>query len=352
VSRADTLGIVGAGSFGSALASVVGRTGRRVVIWSRDPEVVAAIESERRSPRLPAAELPPSVIATTDPRKLAAEARLLVLAVASTDAARRAREVGQVVDGGHILIHAVGALAAPPTDERLRVGAGGVPAGSAGGAGLEPRWIDERISEILAAATPALRIGALAGPALPSDLAAGQFSSMVIASRFDEVITEARRLLNAPPALRVYTSHDVIGVELAAALSGALAIAVGLADALGVGPGPRAVLVTRGLAEASRLGQAAGGEARTFTGLAGLGNLMVRSAPAHREYAFGQALLAGARPERDWPEGARAAVAATRLAARLGVRTPVLGGLAAVITGTLSPKEAARLAADTVATEE
>jgi glycerol-3-phosphate dehydrogenase (NAD(P)+) len=323
VSRAETLGIVGAGSFGSALAAVVARTGRRVVLWSRDPQVVSAIESTRRSPRLPEAELPASVIATTDPRRLASEARTIVLAVASTDARTRAREIGQVVDGAHILIHAVGALSE-----------------------------DQRVTEILAEATPALRLGALAGPAIPADLASGQFSSMVIASRFDEVITEARRLLNAPPALRVYTSHDVIGVELAAAFSGALAIAVGLADALSVGPGPRAVLVTRGLAEASRLGCAAGGETRSFHGLAGLGNLMVRAAENHREYAFGKSLLGGRKPERDWPEGARAAVAAVRLAAKLGVRTPVLSGLAAVITGAITPKEAARLAADTVATEE
>ena len=331
-SRADTLGIVGAGSFGSALASVVGRTGRRVIVWSRDPQVVATIEKERRSPRLPAAELPATVRATTDARVLAAEARLIVLAVASTDVRQRAREIGQAVDGSHILIHAIGSLAAPRDDD----------------------GDDERVSEVVAAATPALRIGAMAGPALPADLAAGQYSSMVIASRFDEVLTEGRRLLNAPPILRVYTSHDVIGVELAAALSGALAIGVGLADALGVGPGPRAVLVTRGLAEASRLGHAAGADPRTFSGLAGLGNLLVRSAPAaaHREYAFGQSLMKGARPEAEWPEGARAAVAAMRLAQRVGVRMPILGGLAAVVTGAITPREAARLAADTVATEE
>ena len=160
---------------GVGLAAVVAQAaGRRVIVWSRDAAVVAAIERDRRSPRLPAAELPACVSATTDPRRLAAQARLIVLAVASTDVRLRAREVGQVVDASHILVHAVGALAAPP-------------------------GTDERVSEILAAATPCLRLGALAGPALPADLAAGQFSSMVIASRFDEVIGEARRLLNAPP---------------------------------------------------------------------------------------------------------------------------------------------------------
>jgi glycerol-3-phosphate dehydrogenase (NAD(P)+) len=321
--RAETLGIVGAGPFGSALAAVVARTGRRVMLCTRDAGVVQAIEKERRSPRLPAAELPPSVVATTDARRLAAEARLIVLAVASTDARARAKELGQFVDGAHILVHAVGAFAG-----------------------------DERVSEVLAASTPALRIGALAGPALPDDLAAGQFASMVIASRFDEVIGEARRLLNVPPALRIYTTHDVTGVELAAGVSGALAIAVGLSDALALGPGPRAVLVTRGLAEASRLGRAAGAEERTFAGLAGLGNLLVRLRDGNREYAFGKTLAGGRRPEPEWTEGARAAVAAVRLAARLGVRVPVLGGLAAVVTGAITPKEAARLAADTVAAEE
>ena len=326
-SRADTLGIVGAGPFGSALAAVVARTGRRVVVWSRDAAAVAAIEAERRSPRLPAAELPACVSATTDPRRLAAEARVIVLAVASTDARARAVELGRVVDGQHILVHAIGAFAAPD---------------------------DERVTEVLAASTPALRIGALAGPAMPDDLASGQFSSMVIASRFDEVIAETRRLLNVPPALRIYTTHDVIGVELAAAVSGALAIAVGLSDVLELGPGTRAVLVTRGLAEASRLGRAAGAEERTFAGLAGLGNLLVRAREGARarEYGFGKALAGGARPEREWPEGARAAVAAARLAAKLGVRVPVLGGVAAVVTGAITPKEAARLAADTVAAEE
>ncbi len=330
MSRADTVGIVGAGSFGSALAAVVASTGRRVLLWSRDPEVVAAIERDRRSPRLPAALMPASVTATTDARRLTTEARLIVLAVASTDVRERAREFGRLLDGNHLLVHAVGALATPGA---------------------------ERVTEVMAQETPVLRLGAMAGPALPADLAAGQFSSMVVASRFDEVIAEARRLLNAPPVLRIYTSHDVIGVELAAALSGAYTIALGIADAGGIGPGPRAVLVTRGLAEASRLGAAAGGDARTFSGLAGLGNLLGRSRAtdgrAARDYAFGTAIAAGhLPPEADWPEGARAAIAGKRLAERYNVRMPLLRGLAGVLTGQIAVADAARLAADHVAAEE
>ncbi len=330
MTRADTLGIVGAGRFGSALASVVGRAGRRVVLWSRDRAVVEQIERERRSPRLPEAELPPQVQATADPARLAAECRLIVIAVASTDIGERAREVGEVVDGSHLLIHAIGALAAPD---------------------------DVRCSEVVAAATPALRIGALAGPATADDLARGNFASMVVASRFDEVVAEGRRLLNAPPMLRVYGSKDLVGVELASALSGAYTIALGLADALGVGPGPRAVLITRALAEASRLGASAGADPRTFSGLAGLGNVLVRAGGApSAEYDQGRRLVdqtdgAGAS-ERDATEGARAAVAGVRLAKRSGVRMPLLEGVAAVLTGAASARDAARLAADTVAAEE
>ncbi len=92
--RADTIGIVGAGSFGTALASVLARAGKRVVLWSRDPKVVAEIEQTRRCSRLPEAPLPLPLVATADPRRLAAEARFLVMAVISTDVRERARELG------------------------------------------------------------------------------------------------------------------------------------------------------------------------------------------------------------------------------------------------------------------
>jgi len=331
----DTVGIVGAGRFGSALASVAARAGRRVILWSRDAAVVDEIERARRSPRLPEALLPPPLEATTDPQRLAREARFIVLAVASSDIRERAREVGEVVDGSHLLVHAIGAFAQPD---------------------------DVRCSEVVAEATPALRIGVLAGPALPADLARGQFASMVVASRFQEVVDEARRLLNVPPQLRVYGSHDVIGVELASALSGAYTVALGLGDAMAVGPGPRAVLITRAIAEASRLGESLGSSARTFTGLAGLGNVLVRAqrsesdGAAAPEYELGKRLVGGMTPEIAaqvaQSEGARAAVAGVRLARRQGVRMPLLEGLAGVLTGALTPRDAARLAADTVASEE
>ena len=326
--RGDTVGIVGAGSFGTALASVVARAERRVVLWSRDADVVRAINIQRKCPRLPEAPLPAPLEATNDPRYLAAQARFLVLAVASTDVKVRARELGDVIDGSHIVVHAVGALAA---------------------------GTDERVTEVVAAGTPTLRIGVLAGPALPADLATGQYASMVVASTFDEVLSETRRLLNAPPMLRLYGSHDVIGVELASALAGAYTVALGLADGLGVTSGPRAVLITRAVAEASRLGAAAGAQERTFAGLAGLGNLLVRSSQGDKssDYQLGRRLAEGVfTADAARTEGARAAVAGQRLANRLGVRMPLLDAIAAVLGGKADPRDAARLVADTVAEAE
>jgi glycerol-3-phosphate dehydrogenase (NAD(P)+) len=199
-----------------------------------------------------------------------------------------------------------------------------------------------------------LKVGVIAGPALPADLAEGRFSSMVAASRFDEVVAEARRLLNAPPYLRVYGSKDLVGVELASALAGAYTVALGLSDGLGMTVGPRAVLVTRAVAEASRLGVAAGAEARTFAGLAGLGNLLVRaSGDRSADYLLGRRLADGIiSADAERTEGARAALAGAELARSLRVRVPVLQGVAAVLAGKLEPQKAAAMIGDSVAIEE
>ncbi len=325
--RRDTIGIVGAGAFGTALGSMLARAGRRVILWSRDAEIVETIRTTRRCPRLPEAELPPSLEATADPRRLASEARFIILAVTSTNVRDRSRQLGDVLDGSHIVVHAVGALAAPS---------------------------NERVSQVMEQGLPTLKIGAIAGPALPVDLVENKYSSIVVASVFDEVVAEGRRLLNTPPGLRVYGSKDLIGVELASALSGAYTIALGLGDGLDVGPGTRAVLITRALAESARLGVAAGAEARTFAGLAGLGNLLVRASDRADDYLLGRQLAQGGvqANQLTQTEGARAAIAGVEIAKRLRVRVPVLQGVAAVLAGKLDPRAVGDLIGDSVADTE
>jgi len=332
----DAVGIVGAGRFGTALANLLANHGRSVIMWSRTEEVVEQINRDHRNERrLPGVDLLPSLRATSDPEELARAARLVVIAVASNDAFNRAQLLGDVVDGRHLLVHVIGALAAPPDGSGEAM----------------------RVSELLIRETPALRVGALAGPALAGDLVHGNYASMVAASGYNEVADECREVLSVARKLRVYRGQDLIGVELAAALSGAYTVAIGMADALGIGAGPRAVLMTRAVAEAGRLLVAAGARRRTFSGLAGLGNLLVRSSkPSNlnsRDYLLGIALGRGESVQDATPtEGARAAGAGTSLANHLGVRVPVLAAVAGVISGEMRPEQAAAAAADTVAIEE
>ncbi len=335
MTRADTIGLVGAGRFGTSFAKMLAEHGRDVLIWSRTEEVVEEINERHSNERLPGIQLPPSLRATSDPQELADKARLLVIAVPSTDVYSRARLLGDVVGPSHLIVHAGGALSIPHDMPR------------------EVNVEELFIHEIFVEETPVLRVGVLAGPALPGDLCDGNFSSMVVASPYDEVVAHARRLLGVPPALRVYGGRDMIGVELAAALSGAYTVAIGMSDGLGVGPGPRAVLITRAVAEAARLCVAAGGEQKTFAGLAGLGNLLVRTSPQSCSYSVDYQLGLGFGHDKELSltEGGRAAQAAHRLATRLNVRMPVLAAVNAVVSGKLSAAEAAKMA-DTVADQE
>ena len=221
---ADTVGIVGAGPFGLALASMLGRAGRPVVLWSTTTEVVQQIGDTRRSQRMSDLELPETVVATKSPRGTCRVRTLLVVRSVLALPGLTPGGVGaRWVDGHHIAVHAIGGLVEG----------------------------DRRASELIEAETAILRIGVVAGPSMATEIAAGRMTSMVCASEFDEVIGETRRLLALPPLMRLYRGHDLVGVELASVLAGAYTISMGLADGLEVGIGARAVLVTRALAEMS-----------------------------------------------------------------------------------------------------
>lgn len=322
----DVLGIIGAGSFGLGLAYAMARAGRRVILLTTEPSMAALVRTTRRSPRLPEVVLPDAVQITSDVAAFAHIARFMVLAVSSTNVDERLDALAPHVTGRHVMVHALGATS-----------------GAA------------RISDVICQRTPILRVGVLAGPALPRDLvSATGFASMVVASRFAEVIAEGRRLLNAPPVLRIYGSPDLVGVEIASALSGVYSLALGLVDGNSLGIGPRAVLVTRALAESIRLGVALGGEAKTFSGLSWLGNLLVRAGGPEAqspEYAYGVGLARGQASEVV-PEAVRAVAALRRLADGKGVRMPLLAALGRVLAGELSAHDAARLAGESVDSRE
>ncbi len=323
----DRVGILGAGPFGVALGSMLAKGGRPVTIWSTTESIVESINGEHTCDRLPGHELPAGLVASADLEEVTSKARFLVLAVSSESAYDRLHKLGNVADTSHIAVHAIGALA----PER-----------------------DRRITELIAEETPILRSGVIAGPSMAADIAAGRTTSLVCASEFDEVTHESRRLLSVPSKMRLYRSRDVVGAELASALSGAYTIAVGLADGLEVGIGIRAVLITRAISEMTLLGTALGGAAKTFSGLAGLGNLLVRSAVESDRispsYRLGRELVKGKATVQG--EGTRAAIAALRLARGQNLSLPILEMIVSVMSGEVTAQEASVQIFETVTEEE
>jgi glycerol-3-phosphate dehydrogenase (NAD(P)+) len=320
------IAVVGAGRFGTALASVVAQKGPEVLLYSDDAEAIRKMRAEQRVHVLGGLALPPRVAPTSDLAQVS-HARLVILCVPSPQVVATVRGLSQVVSGHHMLVHAVG-----------------------GWAGAL------RVSELFRRETCVKRIGALAGPALPTDLMERRPCALVVASPFAEVVAEVRAALSLSDVLRVYGGRDLAGVELAGGISGALTVAVGLADGLAMGAGPRAVLVTRGVAEAARLGRRAGAEEKTFYGLAGLGNLLVRSSSASREssddYQLGVALGKGDTPKHRETAGSRAVLAAVQLARQYDVRTPILDAVVDVVHRGVPSAKAAIHLLETEADEE
>jgi glycerol-3-phosphate dehydrogenase (NAD(P)+) len=292
--------IVGGGAWGLALAAAAARAESDVVLSSRR-ELNGA--------------LPKGVRAVRELADAAKHARLVVLAVPSGVSRSVARALGDHIDGSHYVIHGVRGLVyggdRPNDPEDLRT-----------------------ISDVIRAETPVRRTGALGGPALAADILAGRPSVVVVGSRYPEVC-EAVTAAFGSPTLRVYPTNDLRGLEWASALVGCLTIAVGYAQAMQMGAGLVAALISRAIGEASRIAAAAGGEEQTLLGLAGYGDLLASIAQSERpEVVVGQALARGLPPA----EAVKAAELRTealeliphisRWAESMGVRAPIFRALA------------------------
>ena len=239
-------------------------------------------------------------------RELAQGARLLVLAVPSEVVGEVARQLGDHVDGRHLVVHGIRGLA---------------------GDALEP------ISRVLRRETPARRVGALGGPALSEELREGKPCSLVCGSHYPEV-NAALVAAFGSPSLRVYETPDLIGLEWASALVGCLAVGVGFAQALGLNAGLVATFISRAVEEAGRIAAAAGGNERTLLGLAGYGDLLASIAQDERpEVIVGRAMARGRTLEQAVSD-AKLRVEAIELIPRIsrwakdrGVRSPIFQGL-------------------------
>jgi glycerol-3-phosphate dehydrogenase (NAD(P)+) len=311
------ISILGAGSWGTALAVHLARGGERVRMWARSAEIAEAIHARRRNPwYLTDVELPSGVEATGDAAAALDGAGVVIVAVPSEFFAAALDRLGPVT----------------------------VPVVSAT-KGFEPAR-HRRMSEVVSARWPGAPVAVLSGPTFAREVAHARPTAAVIASRDETLVGDLQRRLGSRE-FRLYTNRDVVGVEVGGAAKNVIALATGLADGLGLGENARAALITRGLAEITRLAVALGGEPATLAGLAGLGDLVLTATGTlSRNRALGMALARGEsradaqRATRMVVEGVPTVASALALAQHHGVALPIAAEVAAVLFDGKSPADA------------
>ena len=318
--RAPTrITIMGSGSWGTAFALVVSDAGNQVTLWARRPELADKINFDHcNADYFPDLTLPESLQAVSDPQQAMSGADFVVLAVPSQSLRSNL---------SHWLI---------PENAIVVSLAKGIELGS----GL-------RMSEVIAEAgqIPLERIVVVTGPNLAREIAERQPSASVVAS-ISPSTAEAFQAVCHTARFRAYTNTDVVGCELGGATKNVIALAVGMAMGLGLGANATASVITRGLAEITRLGLALGADPYTFSGLAGLGDLVATcSSPLSRNRSFGEELGRGrtvaeiTASTRQVAEGVKSCASITELAAKHDVEMPIVENVAAVIAGELTPAE-------------
>jgi glycerol-3-phosphate dehydrogenase (NAD(P)+) len=313
--------VLGAGSWGTTLANLLALKGHNVTIWAREAEVVAGINSSGLNEVfLPGVRLCPDLKAVAGLKEAVAEAEMVLSVVPSHGVRAVFETIKESMPKGAMLVSA----------------SKGIEQGSL----LTPSAI---IKDVL---SKDRSVTVLSGPSFAKEVSKGLPAAVSAAN----AETNSARLVQevfSTPAFRVYTSADVLGVELGGALKNVIAIASGISDGLELGFNARAALITRGLAEISRLGEALGARARTFAGLSGLGDLVLTcTGPLSRNYSVGLELGRGKSIDEIVSsmemvaEGVKTSKAVITLARQKGVDMPIAEAVCAVIGGEVKPKEA------------
>ncbi|MBC7473446.1 MAG: NAD(P)-dependent glycerol-3-phosphate dehydrogenase, partial [Candidatus Sericytochromatia bacterium] len=263
----DHVGVIGGGSWGTTVANIIGDNNYKVIHWLRDQDVVDQMNATHTNEKyLPGFDISPNITATTDLSEVANHCRMIFFVVPSKGFREVAYQIGNYINGEHIIIH--------------------------GTKGLEQSTF-KRMSTILKEETCCRRIGVLSGPNLAKEIIRRQPAGSVIASAFDEVIAEARKVLNNS-YFSVYGSSDIIGAELGGVFKNIIAIASGISEGLGLGDNTKSMLITRGNIEMTRLGLRMGAQINTFNGLSGIGDLIATCmSPLSRNYQVGYRLAKG-----------------------------------------------------------
>ncbi|MER6398209.1 MULTISPECIES: NAD(P)H-dependent glycerol-3-phosphate dehydrogenase [unclassified Kitasatospora] len=316
--------VFGTGSWGTAFAMVLADAGCEVTLWGRRPELVDAIHTTHVNPDyLPGVPLPGSVRATVDPARALAGADFAVLAVPSQTLRENLAAWAPLIEPQTVLVSLMK----------------GIELGTA-----------KRMSEVIAevAKVGAERVAVVSGPNLAREIANRQPAASVVACT-DEAVAKRLQAACHTPYFRPYTNTDVIGCELGGAVKNVIGLAVGMADGMGLGDNTKATLITRGLAETTRLGLALGADAYTFAGLAGMGDLVATcSSPLSRNHTFGTNLGRGMSlaetiaATRQTAEGVKSCESVLDLARRSGVDMPIVEAVVDVVHNGRPTQEALR----------
>ncbi|MFB6417411.1 MULTISPECIES: NAD(P)H-dependent glycerol-3-phosphate dehydrogenase [Bradyrhizobium] len=306
MSAFQSVAVIGAGAWGTALATVAARAGRSVTLWARNAEHAARIASTRDNPRLPGVQIAPDIVVTND-LALAARADMLLIATP----AQHVRSAVNML-ASHL-----------PGPAPIIACAKGIEHGT-----------HKFMTDVIAEAAPHAQSAILSGPSFADDVARSLPTAVTLAAG-DETLASALVQALGSPTFRPYHSTDIRGVEIGGAAKNVLAIAVGIAVGRKLGASAQAALTTRGFAELTRLGRAMGARSETLTGLSGLGDLILTcSSPQSRNFALGLALGRGEQPPAGkLAEGEFTAPVLIQLAASQDIEMPVSEAVASILSG-------------------
>ncbi|MEM6769919.1 MAG: NAD(P)H-dependent glycerol-3-phosphate dehydrogenase [Bacteroidota bacterium] len=311
--QAEPVGIIGAGSFGTAMANLMAHN-TDVLVYSRKPALVAQLAKDRYRFGV---ELHQRVSFTNDFSEIADRCQLIFPIVPSDAFRAMMRQITQYLEPRHVLIHGTKGF------DITGVSVEDIPQN-----GLDRSQV-HTMTDVILQESPVVRVGALTGPNLARELLDGQPSASVVASKFDEVIRRASAVLSSQQ-LHVFHTHDMLGAELAGVLKNVIALGSGILKGVGLGKNVQAMLITRGLHEMIYFGRALGSDNRAFFGTAGIGDLIATAtSKKSRNYTFGYRIGQGESLEevratsQELAEGVRTLIITRHLAQGLKLRVPI-----------------------------
>lgn len=313
------VGIIGAGTWGTALAVLLNNNGHDVTIWSAFDTEIQEMSRTRRHKNLPEVVLPDQIQMTADLRTAMAEKDMLIMAVPSVYVRSTATKMKEYLRYGQIVVDVA--------------------------KGIEEQSL-MTMSQVIEEELPLAEVAVLSGPSHAEEVSRG-LPTTCVAAEHRKKTAEFMQSVFMSPVFRVYTSPDMLGVEIGAALKNVIALAAGTADGLGCGDNTKAALITRGIAEIARLGIAMGGKQQTFYGLSGIGDLIVTCASMHsrnrragiligKGYTMDEAM----KEVQMVVEGVYSAKAGLLLAQKYGCDMPIVSQVNQVLFDGKSPKEA------------